>query len=72
MFIDDKISYYAVNEAYCLLGAYLREEKIAANYNIEEIKEAVDFLATILKHPENFKEVDRKFKKAKIEKPEEE
>lgn len=66
MFIDDKVSYYAINEAYCLLNAYIREEKIAANYNSEEIKEAVEFLAEILKNPKNFVDVDRK--SAKIEK----
>ena len=71
MFIDDKVSYFAVNEAYCLLSAYLREEKIAANYNSEEIKEAVEFLAEVLKHPENFKNVDRKSAK-KEEQPVEE
>jgi len=72
MFIDDKVSYYAVNEAYCLLSAWLREEKIAADYNAEEIKEAIDFLAEILKHPENFKNVDRKSVKVKPEVKEEE
>lgn len=72
MFIDDKVSYFAVNEAYCLLSAYLREEKIAANYNSEEIQEAVEFLAEILKHPENFKSVDRKSKKVEPEVVEEE
>lgn len=72
MFIDNKISYYAVNEAYCLLSAYLREERIAANYNSEEIQEAVEFLATILKHPENFKSIDRKSKKVEPEVVEEE
>ena len=56
MFIDDKISYTAVNEAYCLLTAWMREERIAANYNREEIAECVKFLAEILKHPENFVE----------------
>lgn len=60
MNIEDRVSYHAVNEAYCLLSAWLREEKIAADYNAEEIKEAVSFLADVLKHPENFKGVDRK------------
>ncbi len=60
MLIDDKISYTAVNEAYCLLTAWMREERIAANYNREEIAECVKFLAEILKHPENFQGVDRK------------
>jgi hypothetical protein len=62
MYIEDKISYYAINEAYCLLSAWMREERIAANYNREEISECVKFLAEILKHPENFKDVDRKSK----------
>ena len=66
MFIDDKVSYQAINEAYCLLNAYLREERIAANYNSEEIKEAVIFLSEILKHPENFVDVDRKSNKPEI------
>ena len=57
MFVDDNVSYHAVNEAYCLLMAYLREEKIGAKYNKEELKEFVHFVASILKHPENFKTV---------------
>lgn len=72
MFIDDKVSYYAINEAYCLLNAWLREEKIAADYNSEEIKEAVIFLSEILKNPENFKNVDRKSVKVKPKAEEEE
>lgn len=60
MFIDDKVSYTAINEAYCLLNAWLREERIAANYNSEDIRDAVIFLAEVLKHPENFVTVDRK------------
>ena len=71
MFIDDKISYGAVNEAYCLLSAWMREERIAADYNREEISEAIKFLAEVLKHPENFKDVDRKTAK-KEEQPVEE
>lgn len=62
MLVGDKLSYPAANEAYCLLMAYIREEKIAANYNKEDLTEFVNFLATILKHPENFVGVDRKRK----------
>lgn len=61
MFIGEKISYPACNEAYCLLSAYLREDgKIGTKYNADELKEFVLFLADILKHPENFIGIDRK------------
>ncbi len=57
MLIGDKVSYDAVNETYCLLTSYVREEgKIGAKYNLEHIKELSIFLSDILKHPENFKE----------------
>jgi hypothetical protein len=59
MFINDKVSYAAVNEAYCLLTAYVREKKIGTKYNRDELKEFTVFLADILKHPENFTDVDR-------------
>ena len=63
MKIGNKVGYPAVNEAYCLLSAYLREEgKVGAKYNKDELKEFVSFLAEILKHPENFTGVDRKKK----------
>ena len=63
MVVDEKISYPACNEAYCLLTAYLREEgKVGAKYNKEELAEFVKFLSDILKHPENFTGVDRKKK----------
>jgi hypothetical protein len=63
MLVDDRVSYPSVNEAYCLLTAYLREEgKIGAKYDKEQIQEFVQFLAGILKHPENFLGVDRKKK----------
>jgi len=54
MFIDGKITHEAANEAYCLLMAYTREEKIAATYDVERIKTFVKFLADILKYPGNF------------------
>ena len=55
MLVGDKVSYDAVNEAYCLLASYIREEgKIGAKYNTEHLQELVVFLAEILKHPENF------------------
>ena len=60
MKVGEKVGYPAVNEAYCLLSAYLREEgKVGAKYNKDELKEFVSFLAEILKHPENFTGVDR-------------
>lgn len=63
MVVDEKVSYPACNEAYCLLTAYLREEgKVGAKYSKEELAEFVKFLADILKHPENFTGVDRKKK----------
>jgi len=62
MLVGDKLNYGAANEAYCLISAYLREERIAANYNKDDLKEFVHFLAEILKHPENFVGVDRKKK----------
>ena len=55
MQVGDKVSYDAVNEAYCLLASYIREEgKIGAKYNLEHLQELTTFLADILKHPENF------------------
>lgn len=55
MLVEDKVSYAAVSEAYCLLSAYLREEgEIKADYKTEELTEFVKFLAEILKHPDNF------------------
>ena len=55
MLVGDKVSYDAVNEAYCLLSSYIREEgKVGAKYNVEHLQELVVFLADILKHPENF------------------
>lgn len=63
MKVGEKLGYPAANEAYCLLTAYLREEgKIGAKYNKEDLEEFVKFLADILKHPENFIDVDRKKK----------
>ena len=57
MLVGDKVSYDAVNEAYCLLTSYIREEgKLGAKYNIEHLEELVVFLSEILKHPENFTE----------------
>ena len=58
MLVGNNVSYSAVTEAYCLLSSYIREEgKIGAKYNKEELKEFVHFVASILKHPENFKTV---------------
>ena len=68
MVVDEKVSYPAVNEAYCLLTAYLREEgKIGAKYNKEDLAEFVKFLAEILKHPENFIGIDRKKKERHLD-----
>ena len=59
MLVGDKVSHDAVNEAYCLLSAYIREEgKIGAKYNKDELLVFVKFLSEILKHPENFVETD--------------
>ena len=59
MLVGDKVTYDAVNEAYCLLSAYIREEgKIGAKYNKDELLVFVKFLSEILKHPENFVETD--------------
>jgi len=69
MLVGDKLNYPAANEAYCLLTAYIREKKIGAKYNRDDLKEFVNFLAEILKHPENFVEVDRK---VRLRQPEEE
>lgn len=61
MLVGENVSYPAVNEAYCLLSAYLREDgKLGAKYDKDSLKEFCSFLADILKHPENFTDVDRK------------
>ena len=66
MLVGDRVTYDAVNEAYCLLSAYIREDgTIAANYNIEDLKGCIKFLSEILKHPENFVETERKPKEAR-------
>lgn len=63
MLVGDKVTYDAVNEAYCLLTAYIREEgKIGAKYNTEDLSVFVKFLSEILKHPENFVETESKAK----------
>lgn len=60
MRVGDKVSYDSVNEAYCLLTSYIREEgKIGTKYNQEHLQNFVVFLAEILKHPENFKNTDQ-------------
>ena len=47
MYIDERVSYPAVNEAYCLLSAYCREEgKLGSKYDKDELKEFIDFLAS--------------------------
>ena len=51
----ENLSHNAANEAYVLLMAYLREEKIGTKYDKEFLNEFVHFLADILKHPGNFK-----------------
>jgi len=57
MLVGDKVTHNAVSEAYCLLSSYIREEgKVASTYNMEHLQEIAEFLADILKHPENFKE----------------
>jgi hypothetical protein len=60
MRVGDKVSYDAVNEAYCLIGSYLREDgKIVANYDRDRLTHFVQFLSEILKHPENFTNTDQ-------------
>jgi len=55
MIVGDKVSHSAVTEAYCLISSYIREEgKMGANYNKEHLLDFVNFLAEVLKHPENF------------------
>lgn len=57
MLVGDRVTYDAVNEAYCLISAYIREEgKVGAKYNREDLAVFVKFLSDILKHPENFVE----------------
>lgn len=61
MLVGDKVSYPAANEAYCLLMAYIREDGvIGAKYNKDDLTNFCNFLAEILRHPENFAGVDRK------------
>lgn len=61
MYVEEKVSYDAVNEAYCLLTSYIREDgKIGAKYDKNSLTDFCHFLSEILKHPENFKTVDRK------------
>jgi hypothetical protein len=68
MHVGDKVSYDAVNEAYCLLTSYIREEgKIGAKYDPEHLKSFVVFLASILKHPENFVEVEEAEQECTVE-----
>lgn len=55
----DNVSETAVNEAYILISAYVREEgKLGANYDKDRLKEFLEFLSGILKHPENFNPVE--------------
>jgi hypothetical protein len=55
----DNVSEVAVNEAYVLLSAYVREEgKLGTTYDKDRLKEFIEFLAGILNHPDNFKAVE--------------
>lgn len=58
MLVGNSLSYSAAYEAYCLLTAYIREDKVGANYNKVNLTEFSKFLAEIIKHPENFTELD--------------
>lgn len=61
MIVGNNVSYDSVNEAYCLLMSYVREDgKVGAKYNKDELHKFCLFLAEILKHPENFVGIDRK------------
>jgi hypothetical protein len=50
----ENLTHESVNEAYTLLTAYLREDKIGASYNKEKLTEFVLFLHDMLKNPDNF------------------
>jgi hypothetical protein len=43
-----------VNEAYILISAYVREERVAATYDMERLKKVQQFLHDILKDPDSF------------------
>lgn len=59
MLVGDNVSHNAVNEAYCLLTAYIREEgKLSSQYNIENLKKFVVFLSDVLNNPDNFVDED--------------
>ena len=68
MLVGDKVSHAAVSEAYCLLTSYIREEgKIGTNYNKDHLENFVVFLAEILKHPENFKNIGNTEQEGSVE-----
>ena len=50
----ENLDHNSVNEAYLLLTAYLREDKIGASYNKEHLLNFVNFLHDVLKNPNNF------------------
>jgi hypothetical protein len=43
-----------VNEAYLIISAYVREERIAGTYDMERLKKAQKFLYDILNDPNAF------------------
>ncbi len=51
----ENLSHAAANEAYLLLMAYLREDRIVADYNKDHLKEFTKFLHDILRNPKNFR-----------------
>lgn len=50
----ENLSHDAANEAYTLIMAYIREDKISADYDKHYLKEFAIFLSDVLKHPGNF------------------
>ena len=60
-----KLSENSINEAYCLISAYLREDKIGATYNKDYLQDFIHVLHDILKN-------DTLFAPVVLDKPEEE
>ena len=50
----EELGHEAVNEVYTLVSAYIREERIAATYNVETLKKVQQYLADVLKNPDAF------------------
>lgn len=50
----ENFSYESCNEAYCLIMAYIREDKVLAKYNKEHLKEFAEVIHKMLKNIKNF------------------